>query len=71
MRIITYPPKVIGKGCQGLWQVTATFADGRTHSKNYEAFTMCEATRKYLQEFGRINGKVNATFLKKTIDKHI
>lgn len=59
-------PQLIGKGQHGIWRVTATHQDGRVHFADYEAFTMCEARRRYLMEFGPVRGEVHAKFIQKT-----
>lgn len=64
MRITNGFPVCVGRGQYGIWRVTALFTDGRTHSKDYEAFTMAQAVRSYLMEFGPIRGKVYAEFQK-------
>ena len=64
MRFINNPPQLIGRGQYGIWRVTAYFTDGRTHSKDYEAFTTAQAKRSYLMEFGFVRGKVLAEFIK-------
>lgn len=66
MRIINGFPVCVGRGQHGIWRVTARFADGRTHFKDYEAFTMAQATRSYLMEFGPIRGEIHAEFQKKS-----
>ena len=66
--IINTPPILIGKGQWGIYQVTAYYSDGRINSKNYECFTLAEATRKYLMEFGRVMGKIETKF-QKPLDK--
>ena len=71
MKIITYPSQLISKGQWGIWRVTATYQDGHTHFADYEAFTMAEAMRRYLMEFGRVRGEIHATFIKKTLDNAI
>ena len=58
-------PQLIGKGQHGIWRVTATHQDGRVHFADYEAFTMCEARRRYLMEFGPVRGEVHAKFIQK------
>ena len=64
MKIINGFPKLVGRGQHGIWRVTARFTDGRTHFKDYEAFTMAQAMRSYLMEFGPIRGEVHAEFQK-------
>lgn len=59
-------PQLVGKGQHGIWRVTATHQDGRVHFADYEAFTMCEARRRYLMEFGPVRGEVHAKFIQKT-----
>ena len=59
-------PQLVGKGQHGIWRVTATHQDGRVHFADYEAFTMCEARRRYLMEFGPVCGEVHAKFIQKT-----
>lgn len=54
MRIYCYPPKLIGKPCYGIYEVTATYWDGRINVKEYIANTKTEAARKYLFENGKI-----------------
>lgn len=66
MKIINGFPKLVGRGQYGIWRVTAYFTDGRTHSKDYEAFTMAQAKRSYLMEFGPVRGEVHAEFQKST-----
>ena len=66
MRIINGFPVCVGQGQHGIWRVTAYFTDGRTHFKDYEAFTMAQAMRSYLMEFGPIRGEVHAKFQKKS-----
>ena len=56
-------PQLVGKGQHGIWRVTATHQDGRVHFADYEAFTMCEARRRYLMEFGPVRGEVHAKFI--------
>ena len=58
-------PQLVGKGQHGIWRVTATHQDGRVHFADYEAFTMCEARRRYLMEFGPVRGEVHAKFIQK------
>lgn len=65
MRFICHPPQLIGRGQLGIWRVTATYQDGRTHSADYEAFTMCEAMRRYLMEFGKVHGEIHAKLIQK------
>mgnify|MGYP003307165509 FL=1 len=65
MQFISQPPRLIGKGQWGIWRVTATYQDGRTHSADYEAFTMCEAMRRYLMEFGKVRGEIHAEIIQK------
>lgn len=65
MRIICNPPRLIGRGQWGIWRVTAIYQDGRSHSADYEAFTMVEATRRYLMEFGTVHGEVHAKIIQK------
>lgn len=67
-RIISTPPVLIAKRQRGIYQVTAHYSDGRTHSKSYECFTPVEATRKYLMEFGKVIGKIEVN-LQKPLDK--
>ena len=69
MRITNGFPVCVGRGQYGIWRVTAHFADGRTHSKDYEAFTMAQAKRSYLMEFGSIRGEIHAELVKKMLDK--
>lgn len=71
MRFIHYPPQLIGKGQWGIWRVTVTYQDGHTHSADYEAFTMVEAKRKYLMEFGKVcGGTIHAEIIQETaLDK--
>ena len=64
MQFISQPPRLIGRGRYGIWRVTARFTDGRTHSADYEAFTMAEAKRRYLMEFGKVRGEIHAEFQK-------
>lgn len=59
-------PQLVGKGQHGIWRVTATHQDGRIHFADYEAFTMSEARRRYLMEFGPVHGEVHAKFIQKT-----
>ena len=54
MRIFCYPPKLIGKACYGIYEVTAIYWDGRIDIKEYEANTRTEAARKYLFENGKV-----------------
>jgi hypothetical protein len=65
MRIISQHPRLIGRGQWGIWRVTAIYQDGRTHSANYEAFTMAEAKRRYLMEFGKVRGEIRAEMIQK------
>ena len=69
MRIINGFPVCVGRGQYGIWRVTAYFTDGRTHFKDYEAFTMAQAMRSYLMEFGPVHGEIHAEFQKKMLDK--
>ena len=67
MKIIHGFPVCISRRRYGIWRVIAYFADGSIHVKDYEAFTMAQAKRSYLMEFGPvIRGKVDAFFLKKS-----
>jgi hypothetical protein len=63
MRFISYSPQLIGKGQWGIWRVTVTYQDGRTHSVEYEAFTRAEAKRRYLMEFGKVRGEIHAEII--------
>lgn len=54
MKIFCYPPKLIGKACYGIYEVTAIYWDGRIDIKEYEANTRTEAARKYLFEHGKV-----------------
>jgi hypothetical protein len=65
MRFISQPPQLIGKGQRGIWRVTAIYQDERTHSADYEAFTMAEAKRRYLMEFGKVCGEIRAEMIQK------
>ena len=65
MRIINGFPVCVGRGQYGIWRVTARFADGRTHFKDYEAFTMAQAMRSYLMEFGKVRGEIHAKIIQK------
>ena len=65
MQFISQPPRLVGRGQWGLWRVTVTYQDGRTHSADYEAFTMCEAMRRYLIEFGKVRGEIHAKLIQK------
>ena len=56
MQFITQSPRFIGRGQWGIWRVIATYQDGHTHSADYEAFTIAEAKRRYMIEFGAIHG---------------
>lgn len=67
MQIICHPPRLIGRGQWGIWRVTATYQDGHTHSADYEAFTMAEAKRRYLIEFGKVRGELHAEIIKKKV----
>ena len=69
MRITNGFPVCVGHGQHGIWRVTAHLTDGRIHSKDYEAFTMAQAKRSYLMEFGPIRGEVHAELVKKLLDK--
>ena len=64
MKITNGFPVCVGRGQYGIWRVTAHFTDGRTHSKDCEAFTMAQAKRSYLMEFGPIRGEIHAEFQK-------
>ena len=66
MKVMNGFPQLVGKGQRGFWEVTATHSDGRIHSVVYIAFTMCEARRRYLMEFGPVRGEVHAKFIQKT-----
>lgn len=66
MKIFMGFPQLIGKGQQGLWEVIAIYQDGRILSKTYNAFTECEAKRRYLMEFGHVRGEIHAKFIQKT-----
>ena len=66
MKFINHPPQLISKGQWGIWRVTATYQDGRTHSANYEAFTRGEAIRRYLMEFGKVRGEIHVEIIQKT-----
>jgi hypothetical protein len=63
MRFISYSPQLIGKGQWGIWRVTVTYQDGRTHSVEYEAFTRAEAKRRHLMEFGKVRGEIHAEII--------
>ena len=65
MQFISQPPRLVGRGQWGIWRVTVTYQDGRTHSADYEAFTMCEAMRRYLIEFGKVRGEIHAKLIQK------
>lgn len=65
MRFISHPPQLIGQGQWGIWRVTAICQDGRVHSADYEAFTMAEAKRRYLMEFGKVRGEIHAKIIQK------
>ena len=65
MQFISQPPRLIGRGQWGIWRVTATYQDGHIHSADYEAFTMAEAMRRYLMEFGKVRGEIHTEFIKK------
>lgn len=65
MKIVNRPPQFIGKGQWGIWRITATYQDGHTHSADYEAFTMAEAMRRYLMEFGKVRGEIHAKIIQK------
>lgn len=67
MQFISQPPRLIGKGQWGIWRVTATYQDGRAHSADYEAFTMAEAKRRYLIEFGKVRGEIHAEIIQKKV----
>lgn len=71
IQVITQPPRLIGRGQWGIWRVTATYQDGHTHSADYEAFTMVEAERRYLMEFGAVYGEIHAEIMKKSLDKSV
>jgi hypothetical protein len=73
MRFIHYPPQLIGRGQWGTWRVTVTYQDGHTHSADYEAFTMTEAKRRYLMEFGAVHGgEIHVEIIQeKTLDKFL
>lgn len=73
MYFICHPPRLIGKGQWGIWRVTATYQDGRTHFADYEGFTSCEVMRRYMMEFGAIHGgTLHAEIIqKKGLDKLI
>ena len=67
MQFISQPPRLIGRGQWGIWRVTATYQDGHTRSVDYEAFTMTEAIRRYLIEFGTVRGEIHAEFRRKCL----
>ena len=69
MRFISQPPRLVGRGQWGIWRVTATYQDGHTHSADYEAFTMSEAKRRYLMEFGKVRGEIHVEIIQKSLDK--
>lgn len=50
----SYPPKLIGRACYGIYEVTAIYGDGRIDVKEYKANGRLEAARKYLFENGRV-----------------
>ena len=62
-QIISTPPVLIAERRKGIYQVTAHYSDGHINFKNYECFTLAEATRKYLMEFGKVIGKIETKFL--------
>ena len=68
MKIINGFPVCVGRGQYGIWRVTARFTDGHTHSKDYKAFTIAQAKRSYLMEFGPVRGEIYADF-QKVLDK--
>lgn len=65
MQFISQPPRLVGRGQWGIWRVTAIYKDGRIHSADYEAFTMTEAMRRYLMEFGKVRGEIHAEIIQK------
>lgn len=69
MRIYCYSPKLIGRACYGIYEVTATYWDGRIDVKEYKANTTTEAVRKYLFENGKMVRAELKTKLKKPLDR--
>lgn len=67
MRFISQPPRLVDRGQWGIWRVTATYQDGHTHSADYEAFTMSEAKRRYLMEFGKARGEIHVEIIQKKV----
>ena len=70
MRFISEAPKLIGKGCHGVWQVTAEYSNGKINKQNYIANTIAEAKRMYLREHGRVCGRLSAEFIKKIYKRY-
>ncbi len=61
-----HPPVLVGKGCYGVWRVKVCYFNGRTHERDYTAFTASEAKRLYLREFGCVRqGVMSANLIKK------
>ena len=66
----TYPPKLIGKRQEGIWQVVADYQDCRKVVQYYNAATSTQAIRQFLREHGRVVGVVSATLMKTQKRRH-
>lgn len=63
IKIIHEFPRLVSKPKHGFYMVTAIHSDGTTHSKGYTAMSSTEAKYRYLVEFGKVRGELQAKFL--------
>lgn len=63
MKIINGFPRLVSKPKPGLYLVTAIYSDGTIRSKEYTAINPTEAKYRYLVEFGKVRGELQAKFL--------
>ena len=63
MRFVAEPPKLVGKGCYGVWRVKACYSNGSINERNYVAYTSNEAKVMYFREYGKVCGTISAEFV--------